>query len=97
MADSGHPAGSGKVPIPHLPPAASSKKSRVVKTQSQKKEYKKEEDRARNRTRINVSTAFERWRTLRDLKGFKFPCRTSYISVGQVSVFVFFYVVDSVL
>ncbi|XP_029967230.1 uncharacterized protein LOC115402807 isoform X3 [Salarias fasciatus] len=71
MADSGHPAGSGKVPIPALPPAASSKKSRVVKTLAQKKEYKKEEDRARNRTRINVGTAFERWRTLRDLNGFK--------------------------
>uniref|UniRef100_A0A672IIR7 Uncharacterized protein n=1 Tax=Salarias fasciatus TaxID=181472 RepID=A0A672IIR7_SALFA len=46
-------------------------KSRVVKTLAQKKEYKKEEDRARNRTRINVGTAFERWRTLRDLNGFK--------------------------
>uniref|UniRef100_A0A672H456 Uncharacterized protein n=1 Tax=Salarias fasciatus TaxID=181472 RepID=A0A672H456_SALFA len=45
-------------------------KSRVVKTLAQKKEYKKE-DRARNRTRINVGTAFERWRTLQDLKGFK--------------------------
>ncbi|XP_074552893.1 uncharacterized protein LOC141809663 [Halichoeres trimaculatus] len=71
MADSDHPVGGGKVPIPRLPPAASSKKSRSVKTLTEKKAYQKEVDRARNKRRINVGAAFQRWRILRDLKGFK--------------------------
>uniref|UniRef100_A0A4W4DQ94 Uncharacterized protein n=1 Tax=Electrophorus electricus TaxID=8005 RepID=A0A4W4DQ94_ELEEL len=32
---------------------------------------KKELDRARDKTRINIGAAFERWKALRDLKGFK--------------------------
>ncbi|XP_051549559.1 uncharacterized protein LOC127438202 isoform X4 [Myxocyprinus asiaticus] len=52
-----------------------SRESPVVKTKKPRTEQslqaKRESDRVRNKTRINIGLAFPKWRQLRDLKGFK--------------------------
>jgi len=51
--------------------ARGSKTKRGKRTRAEKEEVKKEGDRARNKTRINIGSAFERWRVLRELIGFR--------------------------
>ncbi|XP_076828380.1 uncharacterized protein LOC143474714 isoform X3 [Brachyhypopomus gauderio] len=61
-----------KLPIPPLPTTAyTTKTSKQKKTNEEKQAKKKELDRARDKTRINIGAAFQRWKALRDLKGFQ--------------------------
>ncbi|KAM4584545.1 uncharacterized protein PAE49_004061 isoform 2-T2 [Odontesthes bonariensis] len=61
-----------KLPIPPLLTTAyTSKISKKRKKEAEKDVRRKEIDRARNKTRVNIGEAFERWRELRELKGFK--------------------------
>ncbi|XP_059196538.1 uncharacterized protein LOC131977318 [Centropristis striata] len=71
MAEKQQPA-MRKLPIPPLPTTAYTAKTRKTnKTNDEKQAKKKECDRARNKTRINIGAAFPRWRELQELKGFK--------------------------
>ncbi|KAM4736945.1 uncharacterized protein FYW61_004575 isoform 2-T3 [Anableps anableps] len=70
MADR-KPNAAGKLPIPRVAPAQKTRKGRQKKTRDERKAQKKELDRARNKTRINIGAAFLRWRELLVLKQFK--------------------------
>ncbi|XP_036452701.1 zinc finger protein 470-like isoform X2 [Colossoma macropomum] len=71
MADKEPPA-CKKLPIPILPTTAyTTKTCKQKKTNEEKHAKKKELDRARDKTRANLGAAFQRWRALRDLKGFR--------------------------
>ncbi|XP_037389703.1 zinc finger protein 470-like isoform X5 [Pygocentrus nattereri] len=71
MADKQSPA-SRKLPIPVLPTTAyTTKTCKQKKTNEGKQTKKRELDRARDKTRANLGAAFQRWRALRDLKGFR--------------------------
>lgn len=60
-----------KRPIPPLPTTAyTTKTNKKRKTEEEKNIRRKEVDRARNKTRVNVGVAFDRWREVRDLTGF---------------------------
>lgn len=49
-----------------------SEETPVVKAKAHQHAVRKREcDRIRNKTRINIGRAFEQWRQLRELKGFK--------------------------
>ncbi|XP_030281704.1 uncharacterized protein LOC115586642 isoform X3 [Sparus aurata] len=62
----------GKIPIPRLaPPLPTSKRRRKRKSIEEKQCKKKELDRARNKTRINIGASFRRWRELQILQGLK--------------------------
>ena len=62
----------GKIPIPRLaPPLPTSKRRRKRKSFEEKQCKKKELDRARNKTRINIGASFRRWRELQILQGLK--------------------------
>lgn len=68
MADSQ----KGKLPIPALATTAyTTKQAKKRKSDSSKRESKRESDNKRNKTRVNIGTAFQRWRQLRDSIGFK--------------------------
>ncbi|XP_043978933.1 uncharacterized protein LOC122834391 isoform X3 [Gambusia affinis] len=62
----------GKLPIPRVvAPAQKTRRGRRKKSKDEKQAQKKELDRARNKTRINIGAAFLRWRELLYLKRFK--------------------------
>ncbi|XP_076590535.1 uncharacterized protein LOC143322950 [Chaetodon auriga] len=66
------PPPTGKLPIPPLPTTAYTAKTKKKKMTGEEKQTKKKElDRARDKTRINIGVAFHEWRELRVLKGFK--------------------------
>uniref|UniRef100_UPI0037E6F857 uncharacterized protein isoform X1 n=1 Tax=Semicossyphus pulcher TaxID=241346 RepID=UPI0037E6F857 len=66
------PLGMKKLPIPPLPTTAYTTKTvKPKQTNEEKQARKKELDRDRNKTRVNIGVAFPRWRELRDLKGYK--------------------------
>ncbi|XP_070826977.1 uncharacterized protein [Chaetodon trifascialis] len=66
------PPPTGKLPIPPLPTTAyTAKTTKKKKAGLERQTKKKELDRARDKTRINIGAAFQGWRELRDLKGFK--------------------------
>ncbi|ROI16398.1 hypothetical protein DPX16_4432 [Anabarilius grahami] len=50
---------------------STSKETPVGKEKAPRDQVRKKCDRIRNKTRINIGRAFERWRQLRELKGFK--------------------------
>ncbi|XP_059192919.1 zinc finger protein 35-like isoform X2 [Centropristis striata] len=63
---------STKVAIPALAKTAyTAKQAKRRKTVSLKREAKRESDNKRNKTRINIGEAFQRWRDLRDCIGLK--------------------------
>ncbi|XP_016521480.1 uncharacterized protein LOC103130530 [Poecilia formosa] len=63
---------AGKLPIPRVAaPAQQTRRGRRKKSKDEKQAQKKELDRARNKTRINIGAAFLRWRELLYLKRFK--------------------------
>ncbi|XP_073724306.1 uncharacterized protein [Misgurnus anguillicaudatus] len=72
---------SNKLPIPRLP-------TRAKQKTKEKKTTKIESDRARNKTRINIGPAFERWRNLRDLKGFKLDAELATFLLDRENDFV---------
>lgn len=63
-----------KWPIPPLATTAYTAKTAKKKKldESTVKARKKESDKARGATRVNIGIAFERWRVLKENKGFKF-------------------------
>lgn len=61
---------AGKLPIPRLVLAQKPKKSRKKETPEERKRKKRESNRVRAKTRINIGAAFQRWRELLFLKGF---------------------------
>ncbi|KAM8772221.1 uncharacterized protein AB9X84_008226 isoform 2-T2 [Acanthopagrus schlegelii] len=61
----------GKIPIPRLAPPLPVSKRRKKKSFEEKQCKKKELDRARNKTRINIGASFRRWRELQILQGLK--------------------------
>ncbi|XP_036969071.1 uncharacterized protein LOC119027742 isoform X1 [Acanthopagrus latus] len=61
----------GKIPIPRLAPPLPISKRRKKKSFEEKQCKKKELDRARNKTRINIGASFRRWRELQILQGLK--------------------------
>lgn len=66
------PLSMKKLPIPPLPTTAYTiKTSKRKKTTEEKQAKRKELVRARDKTRLNIGTAFHRWRELRNLRGFK--------------------------
>lgn len=68
MADRPPPA--GKLAIPPLATTAyTSKQPKKRKTDFSKRESKRESDNKRNKTRVNIGEAFQRWRDLRDCIG----------------------------
>ncbi|KAM4615254.1 uncharacterized protein ACJ7VT_010431 [Polymixia lowei] len=61
-----------KLPIPPLPTTAyTAKHVKKRKSDAEKQLTKKELNRARDQTRVNIGEAHQRWRELRLLKGFK--------------------------
>ncbi len=72
MADEQQQPITKKLPIPPLQTTAyTAKTKKRNKSLEEKQAKKKELDRARDKSRISIGTAFQRWRELRDLKGFK--------------------------
>ncbi|KAG5834952.1 hypothetical protein ANANG_G00266990 [Anguilla anguilla] len=70
-----------KLPVPPLSTTAyTDKKCKKRKTDEEKMSTKKKLNRARDKTRVNIGLAFQRWRELRNLKGFK--------SDGELAVFL---------
>ena len=68
MADSWE----SKRPILPLPTTAyTAKWSKKKKPEEDKKVYKKEANRARDKTRINIGVAYGRWMQLKDAKGLR--------------------------
>ncbi len=66
------PPAKEKWPIPPLPTTAYTAKTAKKKvTVEEKKAKKKVLNQARDKTRVNIGVAFQRWRELHDLKGFK--------------------------
>ena len=62
------PSARKQLPIPPLPPTAyTSKKRKPEEIKSTKKEL----DRARDKTSVNIGMAFQRWKELCDLEGRK--------------------------
>ena len=57
-----------QLPIPPSPTTAYRSKKRKPE---EKKAQKNELDNARDKTRVNIRVAIQRWRDLRDLEGFK--------------------------
>ncbi|XP_034727120.1 uncharacterized protein si:ch211-40k21.5 [Etheostoma cragini] len=66
-----HPPVSKKLPIPRLITTAYTAKTRKRNLSNDEKLAKRNESRARDRTRINIGEAYPTWRQLRDQKGFK--------------------------
>ncbi|KAM4595290.1 uncharacterized protein V3H82_002787 [Fundulus diaphanus] len=62
---------TGKLPISRVAPVRTTKTRKQKKTDEEKGAKKRELYRARNKTRINIGAAFQRWRELIILKGFK--------------------------
>ena len=61
-----------KLPLPPLlPPVHPFKKARKRKTETEKAATIKKLEAARVKTRINIGSAFQRWRHLRELNGLK--------------------------
>ncbi|KAM4605452.1 uncharacterized protein ACJ7VT_017696 [Polymixia lowei] len=61
-----------KFPLPPLPTTAyTAKQPKKIKTEAEKELSKREADRSRNKTRINIGVAYQRWRELRELNGLK--------------------------
>ncbi|XP_038145258.1 uncharacterized protein LOC119786170 [Cyprinodon tularosa] len=66
------PPAKDKLPLlPLRTTAYTAKTSKKKMSMEEKNSRKKELDRARDKTRVNMGSAFQRWRELRDLKGFK--------------------------
>lgn len=58
---------AGKIALPRLATTAyTTKHPKKKKTEFDKMKSKRELDRKRNKTRINIGEAFQRWRELRD-------------------------------
>ena len=47
------------------------------------KKSKKESDKRRGKTRVNLSQAFKRWRELRDQRGFKTHVQLAFFRTDQ--------------
>lgn len=63
---------TGKIAIPRLEtPSFYAKQSKKRKTNSSKRESKRQLDNKRNKTRINIGVAFQRWREVRDIISLK--------------------------
>lgn len=63
---------TGKIAIPRLETSAfSAKQPKKRKTDSSKRESKRQSDNKCNKTRINIGVAFQRWREVRDNIGLK--------------------------
>uniref|UniRef100_UPI003AAF59D8 uncharacterized protein n=1 Tax=Centroberyx gerrardi TaxID=166262 RepID=UPI003AAF59D8 len=61
-----------KLPLPPLPTTAyTTKHSKKRKTEEEKHATKKKLCQERDKTRVNIGVALERWRELRESKGFK--------------------------
>ncbi|KAJ8271057.1 hypothetical protein GJAV_G00122270 [Gymnothorax javanicus] len=61
-----------KLPIPPWPTTAYTTKTiKRKQTKDERQALKRELTRARDKTRISIGSAFQRWRELRDLKGFR--------------------------
>ncbi|XP_059917444.1 uncharacterized protein LOC132464840 [Gadus macrocephalus] len=61
-----------KFPIPRIPSTNTTKTAKKRgKTLVERTATKREAERARNKTRVNIGVAYERWRELRDLRNLK--------------------------
>ncbi|CAL8363109.1 unnamed protein product [Boreogadus saida] len=59
-------------PIPRIPSTNTTKTAKKRgKTLVERTATKREAERARNKTRVNIGVAYERWRELRDLRNLK--------------------------
>ncbi|KAM4594264.1 uncharacterized protein V3H82_027528 isoform 4-T4 [Fundulus diaphanus] len=83
-----NPTVTGKLPISRLPPTQITKKGRQKMTEEEKQAKKREEDKVRNKTRINIGVAFERWRKLRLSKGFKTDAKLATFLLDQESLYI---------
>ncbi|XP_078107622.1 uncharacterized protein LOC144518665 isoform X1 [Sander vitreus] len=60
-----------KLPIPRLPTTAYTAKTCKRNLTNDEKLAKRNESRARDKTRVNIGEAYPTWRQLKDRKGFK--------------------------
>jgi hypothetical protein len=61
-----------KFPIPRIPSTNTTKTAKKRgKTLVERTATKREAERARNKTRVNIGVAYERWRELRDRRNLK--------------------------
>ncbi|XP_078101235.1 uncharacterized protein LOC144513918 [Sander vitreus] len=60
-----------KLPLPRLFTSPTNKKAKKRKTTAEKAATKRAADIARAQTRVNIGSAFQRWRRLKKLKGMK--------------------------
>ena len=68
----------GKLPIPALP-----KQAKLIKSIEEKKLDRKEKKKAREKTRIYIGTAHERWRRIKQTKGLKNDAEVALLLLDQ--------------
>ena len=78
-----------KIALPRLlVTARPAKKAKKRKTEAEKTTTKKNAEKARSKSRVNIGLAFERWRQLRELKGLESDAKVAVFLLDRY-VFVF--------
>ncbi len=70
--------------------AGSAKRKRKELTKEQKKKAKRDSDRASAKTPVNFGLSFNRWRELRDLKGFRTDPELSLFLLDRYVICLFY-------